>query len=1190
MLRHNLAGVLLLALFATYCGGRTDNANGSESGITGSGQTTTPPSVNSIVPTAAATSVYRDAAITITFSVIVNPGTVTMTSTTACTGSVQLSTDGFATCIPMNQTVTQSGTQITVRTAAEMAASTLHTVRITTAVAGPTGLTIQAPYESQFTTGTTIAPLPGAFGTCAGGNTLDEVRADANGAISRSVAGLIVTAVDVQGHFFVQQSGATGPGIYVRDTTNNPNLGVQVGDILCLSFGQKSEFNQWMQIDTLTAALKSSGGGSVTAQNLTVAATDSFESEIISVTGTLTTKSTFSGSRNHTLTYPGGTITIREIDGSGKFNDIFQGQNITVVAPLIQNNAEYRLYIDSRVGTVTESTSGNFNVASASATGASTVVLTFNNTPTAAAANNAANYTGNNGLTISGASLSGTTVTLTTSNQTVGQSYTITVANVLRNADNAALATNTANFSGFAPPAAFTAGQVLINEVSPAPSGSSAEFAELYNTTASPISLSGARLWYKSSGGSAVSQFVELTGVIPANGYYTVVRTSVACGGVTQVGFNSIGGIANDAALVLTVDSTNPTTQADAAVRDIAQWGNNGTGATNWGEGGTTGPAPSGNRTVSRAPNGVDSNNNRNDFILSTAADGTCGASNWPVDSTAPTVSATTPANSATGIATNTDISVQFSESMNVPSITTTSLYLVSGTNCAAAPITGSITPSASNTTFLFSPGTLAANTQYSICIKSTAQDFSLNALGSDVVRSFTTIAPDTTPPTISSTTPANSASGVAIGTTVAVTFNEAMSTGTVTGQTNTTCSGSIQLSSDNFSTCIAMTSATPAFSGGNTVATLTPAAALSNSTTYKIRVTTAVQDVAGNALATQFETAAGFTTAASDVTPPTISSTTPANGATSVSTGTTVAVTFSEAMSTGTVTAQTSAGACTGSIQVSPDNFSSCIAMNTAAPAFSGGDTVATFTPAAALSASTTYKIRITTTVRDAANNPLALQFETATGFTTGAGGIVAVSTLNAGDIVISEVLYDVATTVGFEGGGGTLCTEAADEFIEIYNKTSNTVNLSGATIRYISSTPTISFKYTFGSVTIAPNDYLVLVNGTGTGCYTTSNLPAGKFVFSGVNLALSASGATVVLAKDTNPVTIATQSDLYDENTNILDFVGWASPTAKFWEGATAAGDPTDLSIRRKTGVQDTGVNGTDFENGTANGTPGH
>jgi hypothetical protein len=118
----------------------------------------------------------------------------------------------------------------------------------------------------------------------------------------------------------------------------------------------------------------------------------------------------------------------------------------------------------------------------------------------------------------------------------------------------------------------------------------------------------------------------------------------------------------------------------------------------------------------------------------------------------------------------------------------------------------------------------------------------------------------DTTPPTVSSTNPADSATGIAKSTTIAVTFSEAMNISTITTTTSTSCTGSLQVSADNFTTCVAMTSATPTASGGNTVFTMTPASALSSATTYKIRVTTSAQDAAGNALTSTFTTSTGFT------------------------------------------------------------------------------------------------------------------------------------------------------------------------------------------------------------------------------------------------------------------------------------------------------------------------------------------
>ncbi len=138
----------------------------------------------------------------------------------------------------------------------------------------------------------------------------------------------------------------------------------------------------------------------------------------------------------------------------------------------------------------------------------------------------------------------------------------------------------------------------------------------------------------------------------------------------------------------------------------------------------------------------------------------------------------------------------------------------------------------------------------------------------------------DTAAPTVASTTPANNATSVATGTTIAVTFSEAMTPSTikaVTGGTSClTSSPTLQVSSDNFTSCIPMTSATPSTSD-NITFTMTPSSALSTATTYKIRVTTGVQDAVGNALASTYESATGFTTALAAAL--TINTFTPASG-----------------------------------------------------------------------------------------------------------------------------------------------------------------------------------------------------------------------------------------------------------------------------------------------------------------------
>ena len=120
-----------------------------------------------------------------------------------------------------------------------------------------------------------------------------------------------------------------------------------------------------------------------------------------------------------------------------------------------------------------------------------------------------------------------------------------------------------------------------------------------------------------------------------------------------------------------------------------------------------------------------------------------------------------------------------------------------------------------------------------------------------------------TTAPTISSLSPNDNSTYNSPATTVAATFSKKMATGSVTTNTNdTSCSGSYQLSSDNFTTCIKM-SATPSASDNDTAFTATPADNLSNGTTFKLRITTSAKDTSSNSLVSTYTTN-GFTTSPS--------------------------------------------------------------------------------------------------------------------------------------------------------------------------------------------------------------------------------------------------------------------------------------------------------------------------------------
>ena len=215
-----------------------------------------------------------------------------------------------------------------------------------------------------------------------------------------------------------------------------------------------------------------------------------------------------------------------------------------------------------------------------------------------------------------------------------------------------------------------------------------------------------------------------------------------------------------------------------------------------------------------------------------------CGSSDGgsPADTTAPTVSSTVPADAATGIALNANITATFSEAMDPATITTATFTLKQGTTVVSGAVTYV------GTTATFNPtSNLAASTTYTATVTTGVKDLAGNALASDYVWSFTTgTTADTTAPTVSSTIPANAATGIAVNANTTATFSEAMDPLTITTATFTLKQGATVVSG-------AVTSPS------TTTATFNPNSNLANNTTYTATVTTGVKDLAGNALASDY-------------------------------------------------------------------------------------------------------------------------------------------------------------------------------------------------------------------------------------------------------------------------------------------------------------------------------------------------
>jgi hypothetical protein len=214
------------------------------------------------------------------------------------------------------------------------------------------------------------------------------------------------------------------------------------------------------------------------------------------------------------------------------------------------------------------------------------------------------------------------------------------------------------------------------------------------------------------------------------------------------------------------------------------------------------------------------------------------------LDTTSPSVIATNPANSATGVPLNQKVSATFSEEMDSSSISAISMTLAQGTT----PVSGTVSYADSIATFIPSSD-LSPNTTYSAMITTQARDLAGNELLSGFTWTFATGgSTDSTSPAVTSTIPLNGANGVAINNAVTSTFSKAMNSSTLTTATFTVQQGTTPVSGS--------------VSYFGTTATFKPTASLASNTLFTATITTGATDLAGNALAANYTWS--FTTGAS--------------------------------------------------------------------------------------------------------------------------------------------------------------------------------------------------------------------------------------------------------------------------------------------------------------------------------------
>jgi hypothetical protein len=321
---------------------------------------------------------------------------------------------------------------------------------------------------------------------------------------------------------------------------------------------------------------------------------------------------------------------------------------------------------------------------------------------------------------------------------------------------------------------------------------------------------------------------------------------------------------------------------------------------------------------------------------------------------TIPSVTSTDPTNGETNVPINQKIIATFSEAMNPATITAAGTFTLVVT-AGGATVPGSVSYVAASNTATFAPTTnLLPSTQYTAKITTAAQSAAAsNSLAADYTWSFTTgLTADTTAPTVISTIPASGAIAVPTNQIVSVTFSEVMDSATITA------TGTFTLAVAGVGG--ATVNGTVGYAG--TTATFTPSSALTPSTQYTATISTAAEDLSGNALAANYVWS--FTTGTGpDTTSPTITLTSPASGAMAVPLNAAVSATFSKPMNPLTITA--------------PGTFTLAVAGVGGATVvgnvtYDSVSQIATFAPLANLTASTQYTATISTAATDLSGNPL--------------------------------------------------------------------------------------------------------------------------------------------------------------------------------------------------------------------------
>jgi hypothetical protein len=485
------------------------------------------------------------------------------------------------------------------------------------------------------------------FDPAAGSAQILAARSAADGGVSLPITAYATyTKVLIGGDpagFFVQAEAA-GPALFVAVDPATLLPVPAPGDLVSFTVTTMGTLNSLRQATAISGYTVDSSGNSiagllqdVSAAADLVSALDSYESEFITLDGTVTGTFAVSG--------PDFVSAVIETAGVTGDANLRLRIPVTLQASLgIDQNCTFTLNGTPlwrfstqaqpsawAAGDISLNSCPAPQVTGATTPGATTVRVSFGrDIDPASVLANGSQFTFDGGLTALAAALvTASTVEVTTSSQTPGLGYTVTVAGTVTDTLGTGVdgAANSATFTGYDPSGAV----LVINEVDyDQPSTDTDEFVEILNPTGSAVDLTNLALVLVNGGTGQDYSIIDLSaaGSLAAGDYLvvgsaTVANVDIAFGAAAN---NIQNGPPDGVAIVNTATETvidALSYEGEITVATITGFA----APVNLVEGTATAAVDASvDGSLSRCPDGLDTDDAANDWALSTAA--TPGAAN----------------------------------------------------------------------------------------------------------------------------------------------------------------------------------------------------------------------------------------------------------------------------------------------------------------------------------------------------------------------------------------------------------------------------------------------------------------------------------------------------------------------------------------------------------------------------------